>query len=218
MEAKICGVARPEDAVAAAELGADYVGLILAPGQRRVSVDAAGEIGRRLPPSTTPVLLFVDAPVDQVIDAARRTGIAHVQLHGSEDAAFVRRLLNAAPDLRIIRAWPVSDAASGEQLLEHISQLAALGIALHRVILDLPKHGPAPDPSLLDEIANQWPKDAPPLWRAGGLTPDSVSHAASTGLYRGVDVAKGVESSPGVKDRELMARFIANAKRRSTRR
>lgn len=204
--------------MAAAEFGADYVGHILAPGPRRTTLETARQVAQRLPATAKPVLLFVDSPVDCIVDAARRTGISHVQLHGTEDAAFMRTLLNAAPNLRIIRAWPIFDAASGEQLLQHISQLTTQDIALHRVILDIPKQGPVPDASLLDDIAKQWPKDAPPLWRAGGLTPDSVSQAASSGLYCGVDVAKGVESAPGVKDRELMARFIANAKRRSTRR
>lgn len=213
LEVKICGITRIEDALAAAGFGADCLGLIMAPGPRQITLESATRIARELPATTSPVLLFVDRPVGEIVDAVDRSGIVHVQLHGGEDAAYVRSLHDSAPWVRVIRAWPIRDDQSGRQLRDYVNDLVRSGALPHRVILDLPKRGVAPPADVIDAAASDWPDDCPRPWRAGGLRPETVAAAVVSGLYAGVDVAAGVESSPGVKDHERMARFIATAKR-----
>src|SRR4051812_24579776 len=93
---KICGVCRVEDAMMAARAGADAVGMVFHPASaRNVTVEEAERILAALPPFVTPVGLFVDATPEQVVSIAGRLGLRHVQLHGRETPAGVRRARGA---------------------------------------------------------------------------------------------------------------------------
>src|SRR3954452_1465824 len=102
---KICGVSRVEDAVAAARLGADAIGMVFHPSSpRNVTLERAGEILRVLPPFVTPVGLFVDATADEVARVVATVGLRHVQLHGRETPANVAAV--RATVIKAIRVDP----------------------------------------------------------------------------------------------------------------
>jgi len=195
---KCCGMTRVEDAVLAAELGADAVGLIFtARSRRRVDVDQARAIARALPPMVTTVALFMDedaAFVDEVI-ASVQPGL--LQFHGAERddwcAQFGRPYLKAVAmgegdhALPRLRAFP---GAAGLVLDGH-----GLGEA--------GGSGKAFDWSLTPrELAR-------PVILAGGLHAGNVADAIRAVRPWGVDVSSGIESAPGIKDPSRLAAFVA---------
>ncbi len=110
MRVKICGVTNVADARAAAEAGADFIGLIRAASPRQVSVETARAIAAALPPRACGVLVFRDAPVSEVVAAVEQTGVRWVQLHGREPVADLRRLKAERPDVQLIKAWELHTA------------------------------------------------------------------------------------------------------------
>lgn len=212
MQIKICGITRLDDALAAAKLGADFVGLILADSTRRVSLEFAKRVARAIPKPTQTVLVFRGASPAEIVDAVGETNVLHVQLHGYGNVEMVAELARALPELRIIRAWEIEDQRSSDTLQSYLSGLRAAGVNIYRVIVDTPKAGRRPAPGAFASLmAEQAPGHAG-IWRAGGLTADSVPAAIAEGHFVGVDVAGGVESAPGLKDVGLMRRFIAAAR------
>src|SRR5438876_212750 len=98
---KICGVMRPEDAAAAARLGADAIGMVFYPRAKRcINVKLARAILGALPPFVTPVGLFVDELPQKILDTAAELNLRHVQLHGAEGPDEIAEL----PGLRVIKA------------------------------------------------------------------------------------------------------------------
>ena len=92
---KICGLTRAGDVRAAARLGADYLGFILAPSPRRVTPERVAALTAGLSGRVQKVGVFVDAPLDEVIAAVATAGLDLVQLHGTEDEAYADRLTAA---------------------------------------------------------------------------------------------------------------------------
>jgi len=197
---KICGLTRLEDALEAVRLGADALGFNFWPGSRRfIAPGQAREIIRRLPPLVTSVGVFVDPTHDEAVAAAAISGVQVIQLHGSESPVACR-----AFQLPVLKAVPVG----GQEALA----TAAAYAGLSGLLLDAPTpgHGGSGQPC-------HWPTarilaERVPVILAGGLHPGNVAAAIAAVRPYGVDVASGVESSPGVKDHLLMARLIAAAK------
>lgn len=194
---KCCGMTRIEDALLAAELGADAIGLVFtARSRRRVSIEQAREIVRALPPFVTIVALLMDDDAGYVQDVIDAVQPDLLQFHGSERddwcAQFGRRYLKAIAMGQGVAALPQLQQyprASGLLLDGH-----GLGEA--------GGSGKAFDWSLM-------PKDlAQPLILAGGLTPANVGEAIRVARPWAVDVASGIESAPGIKDPQKMADFI----------
>jgi phosphoribosylanthranilate isomerase len=218
MHVKICGMTRAEDAVLAAQLGADFIGLIRAPSSRQVSLDVAISIARQAGATvggqthrTRPVLLYRDAPLEDVCAELERSGLDWVQLHGRESVALVENLVRRFPELHLIKAWEVAAAASvddGADLADYLHEAAARGIRFDAVILDVPKNGPHPGYDRLGEVSRRCHGLADEFWCAGGLTEQNLAAAVRAGQYEGIDVSRGVESRPGVKDAELLRRFV----------
>ena len=199
VKVKICGVTRPEDALAAVRLGADALGFNFWPRSKRYLPPAeARAIVRGLPPFVTAVGLFVDPTVDEVRSAADASGVVLAQLHGDETPE-----LCLAMPLPVLKAIRVADGSS-------LAQLASYDV--RGFLLDAPSEGyggsgKVIDWSLVAEVAREMP-----IVLAGGLTPDNVAEAVRTVRPWAVDVASGVESAPGVKDEEKMRGFIEAAK------
>ncbi len=197
---KICGVTRLEDALLAVRLGADALGFNFWPGSRRFLAPAAArEIVRRLPPLVTAVGVFVDPSRDEVLRAVAASGVQVAQLHGDEPPA----LCSALP-LPVVKAIRVRDAASLEALAAY-DGLAGL-------LLDAPSPGFGGSGATFDWTLAAAAAAARPVILAGGLGPANVAEAVRAVRPFAVDVASGVESAPGVKDGELMRRFIEAAK------
>lgn len=194
---KICGITTVEDALLAAGLGADAVGMIFAASSRRISGADARDIVRRVPPEIITVGVFKDERRERVVEAANEIGLRAVQLHGSERPEDVRWVGERVP--AVIKAFGITDPA-----------LTAGGdYGPHRLLIDSPGGGTGQpfDWNLIERTVG----DRPYLL-AGGLNPDNVASAIEMLNPWGVDVATGVEASPGHKDPAKVRRFIANAR------
>jgi phosphoribosylanthranilate isomerase len=199
LKVKICGVTRLEDALAAVRLGADAIGFNFWPGSKRYVPPArARAIVRRLPTFVSAVGVFVDPTCDEVRRAADASGIVLAQLHGDETPELCLEM-----PLPVLKAIRVADARS----LLQIASYDVRGFVLDTPSTGYGGSGKAFDWSLVAEVAQEMH-----MVLAGGLTPENVAEAVRTARPWAVDVASGVESSPGVKDEEKMRRFIEAAK------
>jgi phosphoribosylanthranilate isomerase len=193
---KICGVTRAEDALAAVRLGADALGFNFWPGSRRhLTAAAAREIIRRLPPFVTPVGVFVNQPEGEMRAIAAESGIQLYQLHGDEPPELCARL-----DLPVVKAIPVDQVRTLSRLLSY--EVSAF-------LLDTPSRGYGGSGEPFDWSLAEGVSEVAPVILAGGLTPENVAAAVRAVRPYAVDVASGVESSPGVKDPIKMSRFVA---------
>ena len=204
---KICGVTTPDDARFAADCGADAVGLNFYPKSPRfVDPQQAAAIVRRLPAFTAPVGVFVGMPLRQVCAAAYQLGLRGVQTYEwpPDDDTF---------PFAHIPAFRVKDAAG----LHHVRLYVVLGKNAGR-----PPAAVLIDSYIEGEMGGTGHK-APwellagfdpgvPVILAGGLTPENVADAIAVVRPWGVDVASGVESAPGKKDPDKVARFIKSVR------
>ncbi|HAM9291040.1 TPA: bifunctional indole-3-glycerol-phosphate synthase TrpC/phosphoribosylanthranilate isomerase TrpF, partial [Salmonella enterica] len=188
-ENKVCGLTRAQDAKAACDAGAIYGGLIFVPSSpRAVSVEQAREVISAAPLQYVGV--FQDADIADVCQKAAVLPLSAVQLHGSEDQAYVNALREALPrNVQIWKALSVSDALPARDY-HHVD----------KYIFDNGQGGSGQrfDWSLLQGQ----PLDNVLL--AGGLAADNCVQAAQVGCA-GLDFNSGVESQPGIKDARLLA-------------
>lgn len=195
---KICGITSVADAVLVAEAGADAIGLIFWPSSKRhVDVARAQEIARAVPPFVSLVGVFVDETPDAVRTIADAVGLSAVQLHGSERAADWARFPRP-----VLKAMPVEAYADSEWKVAR----AAILVDAHDPVT-IGGTGRTVDWDEAKAIAA-----ARPLVLAGGLTPENVAQAVAHVRPWGVDVASGVERSPGVKDPDKVRAFVAAAR------
>jgi phosphoribosylanthranilate isomerase len=196
---KYCGITRVEDAVLAAELGAAAVGLILWEGSpRAVTRDRARSIVLALPPFVASVAVMVSPSIDEVRRAVDETGARVIQLHGPLD-------LGAFFDSR----WTVVRAASMAEGGVRPDEVDA------RATLLLDAHDPARYGGTgvtIDWAAAARVAASRRMVLAGGLRPDNVGDAIRQVRPYAVDVASGVEASPGVKDQRKMRAFAARVR------
>lgn len=211
---KICGISSPDDACAAADAGADYIGMVFVPERRRrIAPEAAREIvdAVRSLPNVTPrmVGLFADQPLVEVNDVAARCGLDAAQLCGAETPAYA-----AAVDCPVIKAVhvPASYRAPEDvpELAARMQEYADAGciVTLDRLVAGL-QGGTGQSFDL--EVAAALARRGAAFLLAGGLTPANVGRAISAVRPWGVDVSSGVETL-GRKDRRKIRRFIDNAR------
>jgi phosphoribosylanthranilate isomerase len=199
MFVKVCGITRLTDALHAARQGANALGFVFWPhSPRYVPPEKAGEIIRELPSNVTTVGVFVNEPVDGIRGAVAKSGITTVQLHGDEPPVYADAL-----GYQVIRAVDLDEAP--------ISCPAWPPDTLFLVdAIDCVRRGgtgETVDWMRAANLAREWR-----VVLAGGLTPENVADAIATVRPFGVDVSSGVEASPGVKDFDKVARFLANAR------
>ena len=219
MWVKICANTCVEDALRAAELGADAVGFVFAPSKRRVTPEQAGLITRELPRTVERVGVFGAISVEEIALAVDEAGLDAVQLHGGLDLDFADKLgQRLGPAISIITTmhWSVEqDASSSAQVFMQMALLAAHP-AKYRVLVDA-KVG---SESGGTGKTFSWSKSrsvlaSQPEMRvivAGGLDPENVATAINVLKPWGVDVASGVEREAGRKDFDKLKRFIENAR------
>ncbi len=207
---KICGLTRVDEAVACARLGADWIGLNFhPPSPRSILPKLAAEIVAALPEGATPVGVFVDRPPAEVAEIADRVGLRIVQLHGDEPIED----LSALRDWPVVRAFRIRTVDDWSAVARFVESAEAMGHPLAGVLVDayvpgLPGGtGLAIDWTLLDV--------APPLPRmilAGGLTPENVAERVARVRPWMVDIASGVESSPGRKNLEAVDALVRSVR------
>ncbi|HEY8040743.1 MAG TPA: phosphoribosylanthranilate isomerase [Polyangiaceae bacterium] len=197
---KVCGVTTVEDALACVDLGVDSVGVnLVASSPRRVDEATATAIARAVGGRTLVVAVVAGMSVDAMRALRDRTGAGCLQLHGDESAADVAALLPHA--YKAVRVGGAADAVlAGAMPGEYVMVDARVEGALGGT-------GQALDWRLVVELAKRRK-----LVLAGGLTPENVAAAVAMVSPWCVDVASGVESAPGVKDRRKVQRFVDAAK------
>ena len=197
MFVKICGITNEDDALFAVAMGADAVGFIFAPSQRQVAPQVVYDITRRLPPEVLTVGVFKDEHPSRVVEIANKSGVKAVQLHGRETPEQSQEI---AHNVRyVIKAFGADSP--------HLAKADQYGTDL--VMVDSPGGGTG---KLFDwNVVSDVP-DSVRLILAGGLDPDNVGAAIRAVEPWGVNVASGVELSPGKKDPSKVRRFIANAR------
>jgi len=197
---KICGVTRIEDAQLASGLGAWAIGLVFYPeSPRRCELEAAGEIGSSLRRKVEVVGVFANAPLDEVVGVAEASHLTALQLHGDEGPSYCGEARRRT-GLKVIKAAPVRDAAS-------VRQLGAYKTDYHLLDAHVPGLPGGTGERFDWELAAEHHSDIP-LILSGGLRPENVSEAIAAARPFAVDVASGVESSPGRKDPDRLERFF----------
>lgn len=203
---KICGVTQEADAELAIRLGADALGLnFYSASPRYLTPERASALLRVLPPFVCPVGLFVNRAYEQMAAALEGlTAIRMLQCHGDELNPRLPR------DRAVVVAFPVADRMSLERIDRFLAACREHGQLPAAILVD------ACVPGQYGGTGHQAPwqllaeyRPGVPLILAGGLTPDNVAAAIRLVRPYAVDVASGVESSPGRKDPEKLRRFIA---------
>ena len=198
---KICGLTALEDARQAVELGAWALGMIFWPGSPRVcTLEQAEAIGAQLHRRVELTGVFVNAPLDEVAEAADVCRFSMLQLHGDEGPAYCREAARRT-GCRIIKAARVRDAAQ-------VKALSVYHTDFHLLDAHSRKAPGGTGESFDWELARLHP-GTPPVILSGGLTPDNVTEAIAATRPFAVDTASGTEVRPGVKDPEKLRAFAA---------
>ncbi|MCA9235465.1 MAG: phosphoribosylanthranilate isomerase [Planctomycetales bacterium] len=209
---KICGITNVDDALAAIDAGADAIGLnFYAKSPRCVSTDVAREIAAAVGDRALVVGVFVNESPTGMMGVATEVGLAALQLHGDEPPEMLARL----PDRPLIHAQRMG-AAGLAPIVADLAACRAAGRAPDAVLVDAPaapgQYGGTGHTLAWHELASEAAAlGATPLILAGGLNAANVADAIRAVRPYGVDVASGVESSPGKKDADLVRRFVAAA-------
>lgn len=215
---KICGITSIEDALAALDAGADYLGLIFAQSSpRRVEEAAAKEIIAAVKDRAKVVGVFKDQELNYVAGLAQKLALDFVQCHGAESTDFVRQI--PAKVIRTIElegfdADDLNREQAGARLRESKELIDRWQGEAAMMLFDRPKS--LFDPSWYQRAMQQLIAIKPlplPFFFAGGLTVENVSEVVAVLEPFGVDVASSVESAPGKKDVDKMNDFCRAVKR-----
>jgi len=195
---KICGITNLEDALLAAELGADALGFIFFPqSPRKVAPETAREIIAQLPPFVASVGVFVDEAAAVLKELAARVGLDWVQLHGQESPEYCRSL-----GRRVIKGFRIKDENS-------LRELEPYRDAVQAFLLDTYKKGQVGGTGeVFDWYLAREAKKFGQIILAGGLTPENVAQAIAIALPAAVDAASGTEAEPGRKDPAKLRAFF----------
>jgi phosphoribosylanthranilate isomerase len=212
-QVKICGVTGVEDALLAAEAGADAIGLNFYPkSPRYLTPEAARRIADAVRGRLLRVGVMVNPTADEAMALVSQVELDAVQLHGDEPAAMAADLSRSVPVLKAFRISP----EELHPVLAYLDEYRRAGGVIRPVLFDAYHPGQfggigkTADWSAIQRYPSEpW---HPPFVLAGGLTPDNVASAIQALRPIGVDTASGVEQSPGRKDPVRMARFIQEAK------
>lgn len=206
---KICGLTSTEAADAAVRAGADFAGLVFHPkSPRHLAPEAARSLAQRLRGRVRLVALLADPRDDDILHAIETVVPDFLQLHGRERPARVSAIRRTF-GLPVIKAMAIAEAGD-------FTELAAYEDAADMLLFDAKApegaeraggHGAAFDWQLLRSrtISRPW-------FLAGGLSADNVARAIAITNAPGVDVSSGVETAPGVKNAQLIERFVASAR------
>lgn len=203
MRVKICGITKPEQGQAIAQLGATALGFIcvqaspryVAPKQIRLIVEP-------LMAKVDRIGVFANATLADIIQIVAEAGLSAVQLHGSESLEFCERLRESLPAVEILKALRVRTPTC-------LTQAATYTRCVDTLLLDAyHPHLLGGTGKTLDWVMLQQFRPPCPWLLAGGLTPDNVLVALSELQPSGIDLSSGVERSPGDKDLDKVAQLF----------
>lgn len=197
VKVKICGITSVADGVAAAEAGADMIGLMFYErSPRHLSTATAAEISRALSPFIVKVGVFVNPDEDIVMRAIGECGVTLLQFHGEETPEFCTQF-----GVMSMKAFRVRDADS---------LLALPNYPTDAYLLDAysPNAHGGTGAKFNWDLALAAKQHGKPIFLAGGLTPENIGAAVAKVQPFGVDVSSGVEAAPGKKDPAKVKDFI----------
>jgi len=201
---KICGITNLDDAGIAIEAGADMLGFnFYRPSPRFIEPDEARQIIESLKRETefVAVGIFVDEPLESVIQTARISGVDAVQLHGDESVAYCAELKSSLHGITIIKALRVSDSFQPEFATSYPVDAIMLD-AFH----DNLRGGTG---KVIDwTIALRTRELVPQVFLSGGLSPENVAEAIECVQPYAVDACSRLELSPGRKDPSRLKAFV----------
>lgn len=200
---KICGNTNLEDAVLARELGADYLGFIFAESKRKATIDLARNIMQALPDFRNFVGVFFNQPKEQVETLAHQLGIRILQFHGDETARYCYSFIEKGYE--VIKTFRIKDRMSLKRMHEY-----NVSAFLFDTFSSEEKGGTGIPFDW--ELIEDRPYVHEKLFLAGGLNTKNLGEAIRKVSPFAVDVASGVEKSPGKKDPKLLKEFIRIAK------
>ena len=196
---KICGITRAEDALAAAALGADAIGLVFyQPSPRHVEIEQAVSVCHRLPAFVTTVALFLNADEAYVAEVLTRVPVDLVQFHGTENPAYCERFNK--PYIKALGMGSLSQQ-------DLVGQANAFNNA-RGLLLDSHIQGTAGGSGEVFDWSSVPQQLKKPVILAGGLTVGNVAEAINRVHPWAVDVSSGVEADKGIKSAELMSAFM----------
>jgi phosphoribosylanthranilate isomerase len=191
---KLCGITSQADATLAADAGAWAIGMIFAEeSPRRVDVATAAEVGAAMRRRLEVAGVFLNAPLDQVVELADLCSLTMIQLHGDEGPTYCAEVAHRTGS-KVIKAARVRDRAS-------VQALRAFRVAVDYHLLDAyveGSHGGTGETFPWDLARERGA--GPPLILSGGIDPGNVGEAIAGLRPFAVDSASGTESAPGVKD------------------
>lgn len=209
--AKICGITRVEDVHAVVNAGCDAIGFVFfPPSPRHVSAAQAKELIRYVPAYVQTVGLFVNATADDIADVLKLVALDIIQFHGDETPKDCQAIA-----AQVGRRWyKAIQVKPGLDVVAEIQKYQDAGASA--VLLD------AWHPDLKGGTGHSFdwttfPKLNIPLILAGGLNPDNIEQAILTTHAYAVDVSGGVESAKGIKDQQLIERFMQGVLRGSAK-
>jgi phosphoribosylanthranilate isomerase len=208
---KICGLTRAEDARLALIVGADYLGFIFARSPRRIDPETAEAIMRNLGKERSGKLsgvervgVFVNADRGFIEETVRRAGLTMLQLHGDEDPQYCTQF-----ELPVIKALRIRDRS----IIDQIENYPTPYILLEPYVRG--KHGGTgvqANWKLAAELIRTFPEKC--FFLAGGLGPENVLAAIAAVQPFAVDASSALESRPGIKDKQLVKKFIEAVRNR----
>ncbi|WP_313042393.1 phosphoribosylanthranilate isomerase [Acinetobacter sp.] len=209
--AKICGITRIDDIQSVVHAGADAIGFVFfPPSPRSVTAVQAAELIQHVPPYVQTVGLFVNASAADIQDILKISPVDILQFHGDESPEQCQTIAQSVGRrwYKAIQVKPDLDVISEIQAFQEAGASAVLLDAWHPELKGGTGHS-------FDWA--QFPKLDIPLILAGGLKPDNIEEAIQiTGAYA-VDVSGGVESAKGIKDQQLIERFMQGVHRGSAK-
>jgi phosphoribosylanthranilate isomerase len=203
MRVKICGITRPEQGGAIAQLGATALGFICVPASPRyVTSVQIRAVVEKVSLTVDRIGVFADATGEEICQTVAAAGLTGVQLHGIESPNFCHELRQSLPNVEIIKALRVKTA-------ENLTQANVYSGYVDTLLLD------AYHPQMLGGTGKtlDWEKlqefnPSCPWLLAGGLTPDNILDALRQLQPTGIDLSSGVERSPGDKDLDKVAKLF----------
>jgi phosphoribosylanthranilate isomerase len=212
MKIKFCGLRRPEDIEYANQTRPDYIGFVFAKSKRQVSPEQAGRLAAGLAEGIKKVGVFVNAPLEDILEAVRQAGLDVVQLHGEEGPEEIRAVREAleAGGLDAGTIGKAPEVWKAVRTTDPAVLLAADGLAVDRLLLDAFTPGMAggtgvvADWDMIRSVREQLTK---PFFLAGGLNAGNIEEAVQSVGPFGIDLSSGIETE-GFKDLRKMEEII----------
>lgn len=203
MRVKICGITQPQQGKAIADFGATALGFIcVSTSPRYVSANQIRTVVEQLENQIDSIGVFANTSIAGISQTVADAGLTGVQLHGDESTEFCRQLREHLPKVEIIKALRIRAAAD-------LDKATVYSLSVDTLLLDAyhPQQLGGTGKTLDWKMLQQFQPSCP-WFLAGGLTPDNILEALSQVSPSGIDLSSGVESAPGDKDLNKVAKLF----------